>query len=196
MWNLRAKVKHKSAVTASAGCRYLGGDSVSYSLKKNPSWEAKSQDINRYLQNPKVHYSIHKSLPPFPILSSSSRACKHLNFSLWGVVNTSPNPQTGGPPLASRPLLLIQYIRSYPPNLEAIPLSAIWSTAMPSWQGSSNDGLWRWTKCNNDIILMAADVSILYINKIQQDATVCMYLFTAKSLYIFRVSIAPIIRST
>ena len=125
MWNLRAKVKHKSAVTASAGCRYLGGDSVSYSLKKNPSWEAKSQDINRYLQNPKVHYSIHKSLPPFPILSSSSRACKHLNFSLWGVVNTSPNPQTGGPPLASRPLLLIQYIRSYPPNLEAIPLSAI-----------------------------------------------------------------------
>ena len=36
----------------------------------------------------------------------------------------------------------------------------------------------------------------LYINKIQQDATVCRYLFTAKPLYIFRVSIAPIIRST
>ena len=37
---------------------------------------------------------------------------------------------------------------------------------------------------------------ILYIIKIQQDATVCRYLFTAKSLYIFRVSIAPIIRIT
>ena len=37
---------------------------------------------------------------------------------------------------------------------------------------------------------------ILYISKIQQDATVCMYLFTAKSLYMFWVSIAPIIRST
>ena len=37
---------------------------------------------------------------------------------------------------------------------------------------------------------------LLYINKIQQDATVCRYLFAAKSLYIFRVSIAPIIRST
>ena len=36
----------------------------------------------------------------------------------------------------------------------------------------------------------------IYINKIQQDATVRMYLFTAKSLYMFRVSIAPIIRST
>ena len=36
----------------------------------------------------------------------------------------------------------------------------------------------------------------IYINKIQQDATVCRYLFTAKSLYMFRVSIAPIIRST
>ena len=35
-----------------------------------------------------------------------------------------------------------------------------------------------------------------YINKIQPDATVCRYLFTAKLLYMFRVSIAPIIRST
>ena len=30
-----------------------------------------------------------------------------------------------------------------------------------------------------------------YINKIQQDATVCRYLFTAKSLYVFWVFIAP-----
>ena len=30
-----------------------------------------------------------------------------------------------------------------------------------------------------------------YINKIQQDATVCRYLFTAKSLYMFRVSSHP-----
>jgi len=35
-----------------------------------------------------------------------------------------------------------------------------------------------------------------YINKFQQDATVCRYLFTAESLYMFRMSIAPIIRST
>ena len=34
-----------------------------------------------------------------------------------------------------------------------------------------------------------------YINKLQQDAIVCRYLFTAISLYMFRVSIAPIIRS-
>jgi len=38
--------------------------------------------------------------------------------------------------------------------------------------------------------------SWLYINKIQRDATVCRCLFTAKLLYMFRVSIAPIIRST
>ena len=36
----------------------------------------------------------------------------------------------------------------------------------------------------------------LYINKIQRDETVCRRLFTAKLLYMFRVSIAPIIRST
>jgi hypothetical protein len=35
-----------------------------------------------------------------------------------------------------------------------------------------------------------------YINKIQREATVCRCLFTAKLLYMFRASIAPIIRST
>ena len=34
------------------------------------------------------------------------------------------------------------------------------------------------------------------IDKIQQDATVCRYLFTASLLYTFRASTAPIIRST
>jgi hypothetical protein len=31
-----------------------------------------------------------------------------------------PNPQAGGPPLVGCPRLLIQYIRSYPPYLEAV----------------------------------------------------------------------------
>jgi len=35
-----------------------------------------------------------------------------------------------------------------------------------------------------------------YINKIQQDAKVFRYLFTANLLYMFRVSIAPTIMST
>ena len=38
-------------------------------------------------------------------------------------------------------------------------------------------------------------VAYIYINKIQRDATVCRCLFTAKLLHMFRVSIAPIIRS-
>ena len=38
--------------------------------------------------------------------------------------------------------------------------------------------------------------SWLYINKIRLDATVCRCLFIAKLLYMFRVSIAPIVRST
>jgi len=42
-----------------------------------------------------------------------------------------------------------------------------------------------------DLILDHAEVE-----EIQQDATVCRYLFTAKLLYIFRASIAPVIRST
>jgi hypothetical protein len=36
-----------------------------------------------------------------------------------GVVSPLPNPQAGGPPLVGCPQLLIQYIHSYPPYLEA-----------------------------------------------------------------------------
>ena len=43
---------------------------------------------------------------------------------------------------------------------------------------------------------MSKHVALIFINKIQQDTTVCGYLFTAKLLYMFRVSIIPVIRST
>jgi hypothetical protein len=40
-------------------------------------------------------------------------------FLRWGVVSPPPNPQAGGPPFVGCPRLLIQYIRSCPPYLEA-----------------------------------------------------------------------------
>jgi hypothetical protein len=42
-------------------------------------------------------------------------------FLRWGVVSPTPNPHAGGPPLVGCPRLLSQYIRSYPPYLEAVP---------------------------------------------------------------------------
>jgi len=48
----------------------------------------------------------------------ASRMCvsEQRFFVRRGVVSTSPNPQAGGPPRVGCPRLLIQYIRSYPPN--------------------------------------------------------------------------------
>jgi hypothetical protein len=41
-------------------------------------------------------------------------------FTVGGGVSPPPNPQAGGPPPVGGPRLLIQYIRSYPPYLEAV----------------------------------------------------------------------------
>jgi hypothetical protein len=41
-------------------------------------------------------------------------------FLRWGVVSPPPNPKSGGPPIVGYSGLLIQYIRRFPPYLEAV----------------------------------------------------------------------------
>ena len=62
-------------------------------------------------------------------------------FIRRGVNSTSPNPEAAEPRLVGCPRLLIQYIRTYPPYLEAVPPSANWGCAMPWWQGPTYDRL-------------------------------------------------------
>ena len=64
-------------------------------------------------QNP-VYTSPPYALHAPPISFYSLTFSKHDTFLRRGVVNTSPNPHTGGPPFVGCPRLLIQYIRSYP----------------------------------------------------------------------------------
>ena len=59
----------------------------------------------------------------------------------WGVVRTSSNHQAGVPPIVGCPRLLIEYIRSYPPYLEAVPPHATWGRAMPWWQRPTCHGI-------------------------------------------------------
>ena len=84
---------------------------------------------------------------PFPLLRSYQRISpvprllwpvrNTVKFLWWGVVSTSPKPLAGGPPLVGSPRLFIQYIRRYPPHLQAVPPSATWGRAMPWWQGAT-----------------------------------------------------------
>ena len=48
----------------------------------------------------------------------------------------------------------------------------------------------------SELLYYRITYSEYYINAIQRDSTECRCLFTAKLLYMFRVPIAPIIRST
>jgi len=74
-----------------------------------------------------------------PKISVQVRGCVRflvtLKFIESGVVSTSPNIQSGGPHPVGCPRLLIQYIRSYPPYLEAVCLYLTWGRATLWWKG-------------------------------------------------------------
>jgi hypothetical protein len=106
-------------------------------MELSPSWESAScvatQEFPNILWNPKLHYRVHKG-PLLVNFLSLGRLFKesvevrgpflhfvaNLFILRWGVVSPTPNLQAGGPPFVGCPRLLIQYIRSYRPYLEAI----------------------------------------------------------------------------
>ena len=66
-----------------------------YSMEQSPPWEANwsaaSQEIPRILWKPKVHYHIHKGLPPFPnqFMPQSHLLKIHLNIILPSMPGSS-----------------------------------------------------------------------------------------------------------
>jgi hypothetical protein len=70
---------------------------------------------------PKLHFPV---LRLCQVIRPVPRLCVVIRNKYWvlrgRVVSPPPKPQAGGPPTVGCPRLLIQYIRSYPPYLEAI----------------------------------------------------------------------------
>jgi hypothetical protein len=135
---------------------------ITNSMQQSSSWKANKSSASQEI--PRILWKLGGSLPhlqvpttfPYPEPDQSSPCIrvplfyvvpndKFMPDALWDVspngkflwrriVITSPYKQAGGPPLVGRPRLLIQYIHSYPPHLEAFRPAKTWRSAIRSWQ--------------------------------------------------------------
>lgn len=101
------------------------------SMVPSLSWEVNSQsaaqEVPRLLWAPKVYYPVHKSSAPLESVLSQMISFKKKIIEVWNtrffvsrIVRLPPNPQVGELPLVGYPCLLIQYIHSWYPSLEAV----------------------------------------------------------------------------
>jgi hypothetical protein len=99
----------------------LNGIELTSLMKLNPSWEAANcavtQELRNILQNPKVHYRVHKIHPLAPTLSQINPIHPKIHFNI--VHPPTPwSSQWSLPP--------ISYMHSSPPPLmlHALPISS------------------------------------------------------------------------
>jgi hypothetical protein len=84
----------------------------------------------------------HLSKESIQVHSSVNCSVTSFFFMVKSCLPHAQPPQTGGPPTAVSLRLLIHYICSYPPLLEAIPPSATQGHAMLWWRGDPPNVEW------------------------------------------------------
>jgi len=115
---------------------------LTYSTEHSPSWEANrfsaSQEIPRFLWNPKVHNPIHKCQPPVPILSQLDTVHTPTSYFLKIYLNVI----LSSVPVSPKRSLSFMFPQQNPAYASPLPLTRYKPRPSHSFQFYHRNNIW------------------------------------------------------